>query len=134
MPSPSPTPHAVQFPTTHHPSHHGHESSHGHTHYRIRTKSGETGHVHYADEEYHSHGTSRAIRVSSTAQGSQQYRAIAVPVQTRSSNDSHRRRVNSSGNALPRPVTPMQVPQHQRSPRFEYSRCTGRKKALCVSA
>lgn len=136
MPSPMP-PYTVQFPTSSRSPHHGHESSHGHSHNRIRTKSCETRHVHYADENPHPHGASRTVHASSTVQrdraaGSQQYRAIAVPVQTRQPNDSHRRRVNSTGSALPRFVTPNPVAQHQRSGRFEYSKCTGRKKALCI--
>jgi len=137
MPSPIPT-YTVQFPTSSRSPHHGHEISQGHTHYRIRTKSNETRRVHYADENPYPHGASRTIHVSSTvqrdrAEGSQQYRAIAVPVHTRQPNDSHRRRVNSTGSALPRSVTPLPAAQHQRSGRFEYSKCTGRKKAVCVS-
>lgn len=136
MPSPIPT-YTVQFPTSSRSPHHGHESSQGHTHHRIRTKSSETRRVHYADENPYPHGASRTIHVSSTvqrdrAEGSQQYRAIAVPVQTRQPNDSHRRRVNSTGSALPRSVTPLPAAQHQRSGRFEYSKCTGRKKAVCI--
>ncbi|KAL4069199.1 caspase domain-containing protein [Scleroderma citrinum] len=133
MPSPIPT-YTVQFPKSSRQPYYGHESPHGHIHHRTRTKSNETRRVHYADEKSRSHGAHQTIHVSTArhdrVESSQQLRAI----QTRQPNDGHRHRANSAGSALPRPVIlqpePVSQPQHSR--RFEYSKCTGRKKALLI--
>ncbi|KAI6113752.1 caspase domain-containing protein [Pisolithus croceorrhizus] len=103
---------------------------------RTRTKSAETRHVHYVDDT--PPRSSRPVRASSTVNrdpGSQQLRRPATPVQPRQPKADQRARAHSTGSAMPRPVL-VHPAQEQQAVRghgyFQYSKCTGQKKALCI--
>lgn len=128
----------VHIPSHHDPSHqyNSHKLARHHSH---SVSAATSRHVHYADEI--SQPRSRKISAQSSH---------AVPIATTSrylhpndaqrSTPGHRRRVNSTGNTtVPAALnfTPSQSQQRvrtsSRTSGHQYSRCTGRKKALCVS-
>ncbi|KAI5997826.1 caspase domain-containing protein [Pisolithus orientalis] len=127
MPTPEPAP-LAQLSREQHREHR--------TRTRARTKSNETRRVHYADNI--PPGTSPPVKVPTTLNrdgSSQQLRRPATPVQPKQSNGGHRARAHSTGSAVPRPVLihPAREQQVARGHQyFQYSKCTGRKKALCI--
>lgn len=126
MPTPQPAPHRPLSREQHHEHR---------TRTRTRTKSAETRHVHYVDD---TPPGSRPIKVSSTLHrnpSSQKLRRPTTPVQPRQAKGDHRGRSHSTGSAVPRPllVHPAREQQAVRAHgHFQYSKCTGRKKALCI--
>lgn len=123
----SPHPQSSRHHLNRQPRHHSHSVS-----------AATSRHVHYADVA--SQPRSRqASAQSSHAPGQGQVVPVTLtprPVQPAVSQKGHRRRAHSTGNATA-PVAANFTPQpRQRVPTtkgHEYSRCTGRKKALCVS-
>ncbi|KAG8220619.1 hypothetical protein J3R82DRAFT_2872 [Butyriboletus roseoflavus] len=135
MANPRPVP--VHIPSHHQPGHHHHSNKPA----RHRSVSAATRHVHYADEM--SQPRSRQI----SAQSSQMPGLVPVATTSRYLHPNvaqkpaqgHRRRAHSSGNAAAPVVlnfTPSQSQQQvrttSRTSGHQYSRCSGRKKALCI--
>lgn len=108
----------------------GHQSSHKRSH-RKRATSAESRHVHYADEGPRQHVISQSgqLRPILRKSGSSQH-LPQVRDEVRQTGDGRRVRVLSGGSTVPRPMYRPQLSHH---PHFQYSKCTGRKKALCVS-
>ncbi|KAH0838887.1 putative metacaspase [Lanmaoa asiatica] len=136
----TPRPVPVYTPSHHHSSHHN--NSHRNTRHHSHSVSAATSrHVHYADEisqprsrqisarSSHVPGLAQAVPVATTSR-------YLHPNITQKSIQGHRRRAHSTG-AVTAPVAinfmPSQSQQQVRATGgHQYSRCTGRKKALCI--
>ncbi|KIJ60130.1 hypothetical protein HYDPIDRAFT_117596 [Hydnomerulius pinastri MD-312] len=140
MPPPRPS-QPPSAPSHQHSSghHHSHRRTHQHSH---STSTVTTRHVHYADNKLQSNtANGHPSHVSPSNQGhpSLQRAASSQHLQAamRQPSSGHRQRVHSTGNAVPPRiinVAPSQSHQHIRihNGHFEYSACTGRKKALLI--
>ncbi|KAN0101304.1 Caspase domain containing protein [Tylopilus felleus] len=124
-------------PSRHHSSHYHPSSSQAR--HRSRTLSATTPrHVHYADEIPHTRSRQTSAQ-SSHVPGlvrSVPFATTSHPTVARQPTQGQRRRAHSTGNAVA-PVSvnfapPPRYKQAHASSGHEYSRCTGRKKALCI--
>ncbi|KAF8433657.1 caspase domain-containing protein, partial [Boletus edulis BED1] len=123
-------------PSRHHPSYRHHSNRHG-RHHPQSLSAATSRHVHYADEMFQprsrqmSTQSSRGVKAVPVATTSRHYHTPVAQQTTQ----GHRRRAHSTGNATA-PVgvniAPSQFQKAHASNGHEYSRCTGRKKALCI--
>ncbi|KAF9219059.1 hypothetical protein BS17DRAFT_790102 [Gyrodon lividus] len=144
-----PPPHPPQTSAPSQQQSNGHHHSHRRTHHHSHSASTvHTRHVHYAEDRSQPRQTSAqgshvfpivpAPPALHRAMSSQHLNAGVSQTQARQPNRGHRQRVHSTGNApAPRIINIAPTQSHQQvrvhaSGHCEYSKCTGRKKALCI--